>query len=66
MIKIEALNGTATITREGEKCTVFVGMVLEPGEESSLTTTGEVTYTVDETAPITVTATPVVAAKPTK
>lgn len=56
MIKVEALKGTGTITRNDEPCELFVGMVLNEDEVNTIVTTDELVYSVDELTLHTVTA----------
>lgn len=46
MIKIETLTAAGTVTRDGEQCTLFVGMELNEGELETLTGAGS--FSVDE------------------
>ena len=48
MIKIESVDGICTITREGEKCMLFVGMVITPDEVQTIDAKGDIVYTIDE------------------
>ena len=57
MIKIESIQGSGTITREGEECVLFVGMYITQDEVSTITTTGEIVYSVDELELVVVTKT---------
>ena len=57
MIKIEALTGTATITRGDEECALFVGMIVDAQELDTLKTTGDVVYCIDEGEIITIAGT---------
>lgn len=48
MIKIESADGISTITRDGETCVIFPGMVISQDEVSTIVADGDVVYTIDE------------------